>query len=224
MKTLVLIPAYNEDKTIGHVIEGLLKLKIFDVLVIDDGSYDDTYKIASSFGIVILKNETNLGKGAALKRGFDYAVKNEYDAVIDVDSDGQHKIEDVLLLYESAHHGNDADVLIGNRMWKPSGMPFIRKITNAVMSGMISFMTGTKIPDTQCGLKLIKTDVLKKLSIYSDKFEAESEILFEILRKGYKIKSVNITSVYFEERKSRIRPLRDTIRFLRCIARATLKQ
>jgi len=215
---LVIIPVYNEEKLLGGVLKNILELGVFDVLVIDDGSCDGTYGVAKSYNVVVVRNDINLGKGAALKKGFDYALENGYGAVITIDGDGQHKSEDLLTIYQASLKSN-ADMVIGNRMHYPSGMPKIRKITNAVMSKLLSCLTKTEIPDSQCGLKLIKSKILENINISSDKFEVESEILFQSLRKGYNVKSVDISSVYFTERKSHIRPLQDTIRFFKYLVK-----
>ena len=215
---LVIIPVHNEEKLLGGVLKNILELGVFDVLVIDDGSCDGTYEVAKSYNVVVMRNDVNSGKGAALKKGFDYALKNGYSSVITADGDGQHKSEDLLTIYQAALK-NNADIVIGNRMHHPSGMPRIRKVTNAVMSRLLSCLTKTEIPDSQCGLKLIKKKILKDINISSSKFEVESEILFQSLRKGYNVESVNISSIYFAGRKSHIRPLQDTIRFFRYLVK-----
>lgn len=219
MKPLIIIPVFNEEKNLGRVIAPILDSEIFDVLVIDDGSEDSSFEVARSYGVSVIRNKSNLGKGASLKKGFEYGIRNGHESIITSDGDGQHKFEDILTLY-NAWMKSDADIVIGNRMWHPVGMPYIRRVTNRIMSKLISFMTKSKIPDTQCGLKLIRSKILKEINISSNKFEVESEILFQVLKKGYKVLSVNISSVYFSKRKSHIRPLRDTFRFVRFLAKA----
>ena len=214
MRVLVIIPVFNEAEHLEKVLSEVKELNIFDILVVDDGSQDRSFDIAQSCSVIVLRNEVNRGKGAALKQGFEYALEKGYDSVITMDGDGQHKKEDLLVLYNAAFE-NGADIILGNRMWQPLDMPWIRKFTNWIMSGTISYLTGYSIPDSQCGLKLIKKNVLQKINLSSQKFEVESEILFQALHKGYSVKSVRISSVYLPEVKSHIRPLRDTFRFLR---------
>ncbi|MDP8217088.1 MAG: glycosyltransferase family 2 protein [Candidatus Kaelpia imicola] len=214
MKPLVIIPAHNEERLLGGVLEDILRPNLFDVLVIDDGSIDDTYQLAGSYPVAVLKNEINMGKGAALKRGFDYAKSRGYRDIIAADADGQHRVEDLIVIYNVSLNSS-ADIIIGNRMWHPQNMPWIRKATNTLISKALSCIAKVYIPDTQCGLKLLREHTLSDLSISSNKFEVESEILLKAINRGYRIESVNISSVYIEGRRSHIRPFRDTIRFLR---------
>ncbi|MDP8234043.1 MAG: glycosyltransferase family 2 protein [Candidatus Saelkia tenebricola] len=215
---LVIIPVHNEARLLGGVLKDILRLNMFDVLVVDDGSHDKTCEVVNLYNVVLIKNNVNLGKGAALKRGFDYALENGYQSVITVDGDGQHKSEDLLIVYQ-AFLDSESDIIIGNRMWCPLGMPKIRKVTNFLMSKLLSRLTGTRIPDSQCGLKLIRRRILSDVNISSNKFEVESEILFQSIQKDYKIKSVNISSIYIPERKSHIRPLQDTVRFFKYLVK-----
>lgn len=224
MKPLVIIPVYNEEKKIGKVLKDLVKTDIFDILVIDDGSKDRSVEIARSYPVNLLVNPVNLGKGCALRKGLQYALKNNYRVIITMDGDGQHRYEDVLALYNTWLKNNDIDIVIGNRMWQPRGMPWIRRLTNKIMSKLLSHLTDTEVPDTQCGLKLMTRRILDELNLSSIKFEVESEILFQVLMKDYKVVSLNISSVYFPEIQSHIRPLRDTLRFLRFIFKAIISK
>ena len=207
----VLIPSYNEGKAIGAIVAGL-KGKNLSACVIDDGSIDDTASIARSNGAVVLRNDKNKGKGASLREGFLYTLKEGFDAALIMDGDGQHEISDVDSFFRKMEETN-ADIVIGNRMSDTSSMPSIRKITNRFMSYVISKMCGHEIPDTQCGFKLIKRRVLENLDFKSSNFEIESEILIKAARKGFKIESVPIRTVYGSE-KSKINPIVDTIRFM----------
>ncbi|MDP8254044.1 MAG: glycosyltransferase family 2 protein [Candidatus Kaelpia aquatica] len=214
MKPLVVIPAHNEERLLGGVLEDILRPNLFDILVVDDGSIDDTYQLAGSYSVAVLKNEINMGKGAALKRGFDYAESKGYKDIIVADADGQHKVEDLIAIYNVSLNSS-ADIIIGNRMWRPQNMPWIRKTTNTLISKALSCIAKVYIPDTQCGLKLLREHTLSGLNISSNKFEVESEILLKSINKGCRIESVNISSVYLKGRRSHIRPFRDTMRFLR---------
>ena len=210
-KTCVLIPSYNEAKTIGRLIKDLIALGL-SPCIIDDGSTDDTGKIAASAGAIVLKNEKNKGKGASLREGFAYALKEGFDAVIIMDGDGQHEAGDIDSFLKKMNDSG-ADIVIGNRMMDTASMPLERKITNRLMSYVISKMCGKTIPDTQCGFKLIKRDVLEKIQLESSNFEIESEVLLKAARRGFRIESVPIKTVY-EGEVSKIKPIMDTIRFL----------
>ena len=186
--------------------------------MIDDGSTDNTAVIAEKNGAVVIRNPLNLGKGASLIRGFEYCLKNNFDAAITMDGDGQHLPEDIPDFISLAEKKEEVGLIIGNRMFNRKNMPLIRVITNKLMSWLLSKIIKQKIYDSQCGFRLIKRKVLEKLSLKTHKFEIESEIIIESGRKGFKIESIPIQSVYRKER-SHINPFVDTIRFFRFILR-----
>ena len=211
MKTCVIIPTYNEAKSITNLISQIRSQNL-EVIVVDDGSSDDTAKIARQCGAITIQNQNNEGKGTSLIKGFDYALKNDFDAVITMDGDGQHLPEDIPYFMRLAKY-SDSDILIGNRMHKTRNMPWVRFVTNRLMSRFISCLAKQRIFDTQCGFRLIKKDVLKKVRLITSKYETESEILIQAARLGYKINSLAVKTVYTGT-KSQINPLRDTFRFI----------
>ena len=217
MKICVIIPAYNESKDISGLIKEI-KAKVPDVLVVDDGSTDPTSQIATQSGATVIRNIVNQGKGACLKQGFKYALANNFDAVITMDGDGQHLPEDILSFTRRAESSTSA-ILVGNRMLETKNMPWLRVITNKFMSWIISILSKQRIPDTQCGFRLIKRAALEKVELKTRKFEAETEILLKASRLGFKIESVPIKTVY-RGGKSQINPFLDTIRFLKFIIRS----
>ncbi len=210
------IPAYNEARTIGNIVKRL-KDKHFTVYVIDDGSSDDTGKIAVEAGAILIANKTNLGKGAALREGFSIALKSDHDAVLLMDGDDQHDISDIAHLVNKMHQTN-ADIVIGNRMLDTQKMPIARKVINHFMSFLLSIMSGQRVPDTQCGFRLVKKEVLKAIELESSNYEIESELILKAARHGFNIQSVSIKSVY-EDQKSKINPFIDTLRFIRLLAK-----
>ncbi len=213
MKTCVIIPTYNESKTIGGLISQIQALKL-DSLVIDDGSTDNTAFIAEQNGASVLRNLSNKGKGASLIRGFEYCIKNNFDTAITMDGDGQHLPEDIPAFISLAGKKEEIGLIIGNRMFNRKNMPFIRVITNKFMSWLLSKIIRQKIDDSQCGFRLIKRRILEKLSLKTSKFEIESEIIVEAGKNGVKIVSVPIQTVYQKEH-SHINPLVDTFRFFK---------
>lgn len=220
-KTCVIIPAYNENKGISGVVKKIRLLGL-DAVVIDDGSTDSTADIAQSEGAIVLRNLTNLGKGAALRRGFDYALKAGYDAVVTMDGDGQHNPETVRQFLE-VENKVDADIVVGNRMRNTENMPLLRIATNRFMSWLISCKTGQHIPDTQCGFRLIRASLLKNITLLSSRYDMESEILIIAAKKGYKIESLPIETIYHGS-KSQIHPVLDTLRFIRTYFRLLWKK
>lgn len=209
-KICVIIPAYNESKAIGAVIKET-KRYVSDILVVDDGSADDTPSVAKNCGAFVLSFPKNKGKGEALKDGFKYALVNNYDAVITMDADGQHLPSDLPKFIDAACP-DCVGIVAGNRMADPHGMPLIRVATNFLMSSIISLVCKARIPDTQCGFRLIKCALLKKSRLVSSKYEIESELLIKACKLGFKIESVPVKSVYTGQ-VSLINPVVDTWRF-----------
>lgn len=216
MKACVIIPTYNEAKTITSLI-GQIHKQNLDILIVDDGSHDNTHQIARDSGATVLRNQENQGKGASLIKGFDYALNRDFDAVITMDGDGQHLASDIPYFMRLAKY-SDSGILIGDRMSKTKSMPYVRILTNKLMSWFISKIAKQRIPDTQCGFRLIKKEVLKKLKLNTSKYETESEILIKAARLGFTIESIPIKTIYAGER-SQINPFIDTLRFIRFIVR-----
>lgn len=220
-KGCVLIPAYNEEMLIGHLVKEVKKNGL-DCLVIDDGSADKTREEAERSGARVISHRGNLGKGVSLRAGFKKVMEDGYDFVITMDGDGQHHPDELAHFIKASERG-DAAVILGNRMGDPKGMPLRRRITNWVMSSLISFIVGQRMPDTQCGYRLIKTDVLRSVPLITDKYEIESEILIGASKAGFKIKSIPIKSIYGGQ-KSQIRPFMDTARFISFIIRTAFRR
>jgi glycosyltransferase involved in cell wall biosynthesis len=206
----VLIPAYNEQNRISALI-AQIKQQGYSVLVVDDGSSDQTADLARRQHVECLYQQINQGKGAALQKGFQWILERPYKAVIMLDSDGQHDPAE-LDVFAGALATGRADLVLGNRMGAPAAMPPVRRLTNQFLSWLISCVIRQSVPDSQCGYRAISSEALKKMRLNTRHFEIESEILLEAGRLGLKILSIPVKSVY-EGSSSRIRPLRDTIRF-----------
>ena len=215
MNVWIIIPAYNERFRLAGILEEL-KSKNFSVLVVDDGSLDNTHEMAEKKADFVIRNDKNLGKGMSLKKGISYLLKETgFDYLATMDADGQHSPSDLDKFLQKAEDGEY--FIVGNRMSNPIGMPKLRVITNKFMSWLISRIVGQRIPDTQCGFRLIKREVLEKIKIKTNNFEIESEILIKAARFGFPIKSVPVRSIYFKSLNSRINPFVDTIRFIKFI-------
>ena len=211
----ILIPSYNEERTIGRIVRKLRE-RNFQVLVVDDGSVDATACIAESEGASVIKNARNMGKGAALRAGFADILKDgKFESVIIMDGDDQHEVADIAHILKRAHE-TGADIVLGNRMGDTSGMPFVRIATNRFMSWLLSVLTGQKIPDTQCGFRFIKTGLLKKIKLRSSNYDIDSELLLEAAKAGGRISSTLVRTVY-NSGKSKINPFVDTLRFIRLL-------
>lgn len=215
MGACAVIPSYNVSATIRGIVKEIKRQGI-DVIVIDDGSSDLTSDEAAQAGAAVLKNKINLGKGASLRKGFTYALSRGYDTIITLDGDGQHLPDDISGFLRAQDEYPDADMIIGNRMNCPSGMPLARRLTNKAMSGLISFICKQDIPDTQNGFRLIRSVLLKRIDLRSDRFEVESEMIIKCAQGGAQIISIPVCSVY-KNKSSQINPITDTLRFSRFI-------
>ena len=215
---MVLIPAYHEAGRIGRVVTAVRACFPGPVVVIDDGSGDATAEEAEQAGAVVLRHAVNQGKGAALVTGFEHARREGAAFVITMDADGQHAAADLPGFLERFQAG-DTDVIVGNRMADPAGMPLVRRLTNRFMSALLSRQMGQSVPDTQNGFRLYRTTVLPAPSPdESGGFAAESEILLRLAARGVRIAAVPVRVIYGDER-SKIRPFRDTVRFFRMLRR-----
>ena len=214
MKNIVLMPVYNSANYLKSLIDKINHLDI-DILVVDDGSTDSSAEIALEAKVQVLSHVSNRGKGAAIRTGVEHLKDLDYGLIIIMDSDGQHEPEEIGN-FINKYNETKAPVIVGNRMADTERMPFLRKATNKFMSGIISKICHQCIPDSQCGFRLIKKTVLDDIHLKSSNYEIESEMLIQASRKGYKIDSVPISTVYREE-KSYINPFIDTCRLIKLL-------
>ncbi len=209
-RACVVVPAFTEERRIGQVVEQIRR-HVPLVIVVDDGSADGTATEAEDAGAIVLKHERNEGKGVALQTGFRRAMQEECEVVITMDADGQHNPEDIPKFLE-AYQRTGIPVLLGNRMTHLEEMPRIRRWTNRVMSLIISRVMRQYVPDTQCGFRLFRRDVIPFLNVESHRFAAESEMLLHLADRGFRIDSVRVTVIYRDE-QSKIHPVSDAVRF-----------
>ncbi len=210
MRLCVVIPAYNAEETVGDVVRGAKKY-LQDVVVVDDGSTDNTAVAAEAGGAIVIRQSQNLGKGDALKTGFRYAIEKGYDAVITIDADGQHFPDEIPKFIERYKEGRH-QIIIGSRMHDKSCMPAYRYRCNIVGVILISVAARQYIADTQSGYRLYDVNMLKGINIQFPRFQAETEILIKAGKKGFKITSLPIKVLYNErtETKSHYKRVVDT--------------
>lgn len=211
IRVCILIPAYNEAAQIGRLVRTLKSIG-YDPLVVDDGSKDSTAEESEANGARVIRHKKNMGKGAALRSGIEHILREDHEAVLIMDGDAQHSSNDIQKFIELANEHRNA-FIIGNRMGDTKNMPLDRKLTNMFMSFIVSRICGQDIPDSQCGFRLVRRELLERTKIESDKFEVESELLIKAGRAGAKILSVPIETCYGEE-ASQINPFWDTFRFI----------
>lgn len=219
-KTCVLIPCYREHKRIAEVVKGCLG-HLPTVLVVDDGSEDGTAEAARRAGAEVIVHPKNQGKGASLKTGFDWALKNGFEAVICLDGDGQHDPDEIPKFLEAARDA-DVHIVLGSRMGDVADMPGIRQWSNRTTSKWVTRLGHNVIRDSQSGFRLIKSEVLKTVHLRTRRHDADPELLIKAGRAGFKVLEIPITTIYHPDGKSSINPVLDTIRFIKLVIRCLL--
>jgi glycosyltransferase involved in cell wall biosynthesis len=217
LETAAVIPAYREEKHISDIVRRT-RQELDHVLVVDDGSEDKTATRAREAGAEVIVHSQNRGKGEAIKTGLRYWLDRQFVHVIILDADGQHLPEEIHRFLAAAGSSVERSFFLGNRMNNLTGMPFIRRVVNRYMSNRISHVCGQKIPDTQCGFRMLDRELIPELLGGGDRFDYETEMLIIASRKGYPIQSVPITTVYSDE-VSKIHPARDALRFFKLMRR-----
>lgn len=198
---VVLIPAFNAAATLPQLLESLfLYVQSSLILVVDDGSVDRTSEAASKLGVRVLQHPNNLGKGAALRTGFDEIKKYPgVNSVITMDADLQHSPNDLPQFLE-ARRSDAANVYVGYRRRRRTEMPVTRRMSNSITSWLATARTGVPILDSQCGFRLIGREVLESVSLDSNGYEAETEFLIKAARHGFRIEFLPIQTIYADER------------------------
>jgi glycosyltransferase involved in cell wall biosynthesis len=213
-KVLILIPAYNAANYLPRLVPRIRhSVPDSDLLIINDGSSDNTAELLPTLGITCLENVPNQGKGFTLKRGADYALEKGYRHIVTIDADLQHLPEEIPRLLEKTGR---SDIVIGTRKITLRVMPFARWLTNNLTSIIISVFSGQRVRDSQSGFRLIATEILAQTKVQSVKYDYESELLFQAGALGARIGEAAISTVY-EGSHSYINPLKDTGRFIRQI-------
>jgi glycosyltransferase involved in cell wall biosynthesis len=206
---LVVIPAHNEAPRIGPVIEGAARH--LPVLVVDDGSVDDTAAVAEAAGAQVIRQPENLGKGEALRAGFRRALADGAEAVVTLDADGQHDPAEIPALL-AARERTGARLVIGAREFR--AMPPARRLANTLGKGVLRWATGREIRDNQSGYRLVDRTLMEAmLESREPGFGFEVEMIVECVRRRWDIEWVPIRTIYGEE-KSHINPITHLGRFL----------
>ena len=195
-RTIAVIPCCNEEAAIGSVV---LKTKRFvnQVLVVDDGSSDDTKKIARDAGATVITHKKNRGKGAAIRTGFKYAIDNDFDYVVTIDGDGQHNPLEIPALLENVIK-NDQDISIGYRVGNDTEMPMWRRVGKRVLDYTTSMGTGGFVTDSQCGFRAFNKKAVEAITpkLKGDAFSVESEQLIKAHELGLKVINTNVSCKY----------------------------
>jgi glycosyltransferase involved in cell wall biosynthesis len=208
-KICILIPAYNAQETLGFVLKKTKPLEM-DTIVVNDGSSDETGRVASENGAHLLEHPVNLGKGAALQTGFQYILQKGYQVVITLDADGQHDPSEIPFLLK-IFRDVEPDILIGSRAAGFAKMTFLRRFWNRLGVKAVARLCHSDITDSQSGFRLIRTDVLRGIDLFTSRFETELELLIKSCKKGFSVVSIPIAPGKIDGTgSSHFRPVVDT--------------
>lgn len=211
-RVLALIPAYNEAERIAPVVSQARAH--LPVLVVDDGSRDQTVARAEEAGAQVLRQTPNQGKGAALREGFRWALQQGYQAVITLDADGQHDPAEIPVFLQ-AYDQNGGDLIVGERNF--SAMPMVRRVANNVGRLLFSHALGRSVRDNQSGYRLIGEPLLSQLLESAESgFEFEMEMIVTCVQSGLQLDWVPIRTIYAGE-SSHIQPWSHTVNFFRVV-------
>ncbi|NIR47537.1 glycosyltransferase family 2 protein [candidate division KSB1 bacterium] len=210
----VIIPAYNEAQTIADVVSGIKKCHPeVVVIIINDGSNDDTKDAILNQDVIYVEHRRKLGKGAALRTGFNAALMRNMKYVLTMDADGQHSPDDIKSFFRTLDEKH-YDLILGSRMADVTSMPFHRRLSNRVTSKLISWRTGCRILDSQCGFRLIHSEVIKSIKLHASGFDCESELLLKAALQGFDIGHTPVKTIYHKSPNSTMNVLTDTFKFI----------
>jgi glycosyltransferase involved in cell wall biosynthesis len=195
-EVFIIIPAYNEQKRVTSVIRKTKKYAD-NIVVVDDGSQDKTAEIAENENVTVLQHVVNLGKGAALKTGCEYAIKHGAKRIIFIDADGQHRPEDIPRFLEAL---DDADIVFGSRTLNKN-MPFVLKFGNWFINKVNDVLFGVRLRDTQSGYRAMTSEAYKKIRWNSPSYSVESEMIANAGKKRLKYKEITIKTIYSDKYK-----------------------
>lgn len=215
----IVIPAYNPGQELGEVVYGLKKSGFSNIVIVDDGS-TDAQPFEGLNDVTILKNNRNMGKGYALKKGFSYC-KNKFKdikGIITVDADGQHLVEDVEKVYKKFSY-NYNSLILGSRNFNGKDVPLKSKIGNRIMQNKIKSKIGIDITDTQTGLRAIPIDIVNYIiDIKGERYEYETNMLLYCMNNNINIMQVPIKTVYINRNKhTHFQALKDSLKIYNVI-------
>lgn len=212
----IIIPAYNPDEQLKKVVEKLIMSGFSTILVINDGSDKENKKYFEKIQdkCILLNNDINMGKGIALKRGFKYVLESELDlkAIVTVDADGQHQIEDIKKVASKILNAN-TDMCLGKRNLKNAQVPLKRRIGNKIASICFKLRTNYYFEDTQTGLRAIPTQYINDLlAIKGSRYEYEINVLKYWINNKRKIDTVQIEAIYSQNQKTSFHTVKDSLK------------
>jgi len=212
-KVVVLIPAFNAEPTVGDVVSGARRY-LPNVLVVNDGSTDETGAEAEKAGARVVSHKVQMGKGAALRTGFGILSGDEspfgpIDGILTMDADGQHDPEDIPNLFTAFEEGR-GDLIIGSRMSQRDNIPTYRLWPNLVGNFFLSRASGNRVEDSQSGMRIYSRTLLSAVTLLASRFDLEAEAIIRSGKAGFQFDFVPIRAIYTEDYTSNFRPVIDT--------------
>lgn len=215
----IIIPAKDEGTRIGGVLKQLRKLNFYNVIVVNDGSSDNTETVAKHYNAIVLNHFVNLGAGAATQTGIDFAVKNNAEIIVTIDADHQHLPEDIVNLVDTLRK-DKSDVVIGSRFLKEDNkIPFLRICYNKIANVITYIVTGVKVSDSQSGMKAFNNKFAKNTKINFNGFEFSVEMIKNIKMTGAKVTESPINVVYTKDTLRKGQSLWNGVKMLSKLAR-----
>ena len=223
----VVIPAYNEGPNLGLVLRDTNNILQnmgfpYEIIVVNDGSQDNTADVARKHGVILINNAENLGKGAALIKGFRRAKGS---IVVTMDADGSHRAEDIPFLLSPMLNGGSVEAILGSRFVDDVGRRStsnLHLIGNRIINALILMSTGRYISDSQSGFRAYKKNALGKIALHSTGFDIESEMTIKMLKKGFTIMEIPIRVDPRRNGFTRINSFQDGFNIVKTIIKATV--
>lgn len=225
---VILIPSYQPDEKLTKYVNELIDNKFRKILIVNDGSDEKCNKIFDELKnkeeCIVLEHEKNMGKGKALKTGFEYYINNidktEFVGIVTADSDGQHSVKDTIKIAESIDKNkNNKSIILGVRNFNKKDVPFRSKFGNNMTSFFLKVLYGAKIQDTQTGLRGFTNQIMEEcLEIKGDRYEYETNMLLYAINKKIDITQIEIETIYIEDNKSsHFNPIKDSFKIYKLI-------
>lgn len=199
-QVLIALPAHNEEKVLGHVLQSLHRCGYTNIVVVDDGSTDSTAQIAHRYGAHVVSFAHNKGKGCALRAAITYAINKKYSALVTMDADGQHDPRDIPALLKGLQ---THDISLGNRFVRGADIPAYARAANMLGNVVNLVFAGMWVSDSQCGLRAYTRTALKKIRLHSTHYEIDTEIIRELKRKRISYTQVPVRVHYTSYSKSK---------------------
>jgi glycosyltransferase involved in cell wall biosynthesis len=205
-----LIAAFNEERHIGDVVSATSP-HVSRVFVVDDGSTDATAERARQAGAIVIRHDSNRGKGCAIRTGLERVLAEACTHVLFLDGDFQHDPAEIPKLIARAEAGA-GDLVLGERELNRDAMPAARFYSNVIGSWILSRLIGVPVKDSQSGFRLVRADLLRRVRLTGRRYEIETEMLIKLVRAGASLDRVPVRRLHYEGARSKMRPVRDTFR------------